>query len=205
MGRDGGVRTGMVLGAAGLALAVPALALLRRRAGHEPVRAVTTATINKPPDELYAAWRDLSSLPGFMTHVEAVEPLGGDRWHWVARAPGGGTVEWDAEVVRDQPGRLLSWRSTGGDVAHAGTVTFEPAPADQGTEVTVDLAFTPPAGRAGVAVATLLGEAPGQQVRDDLRRFKQLQETGVVVASDGAPEGFSAARQLTQEPARPGG
>jgi uncharacterized membrane protein len=168
-----------------------------------PQRSVTTVTVNKPAQEVYRSWRDFQRLPEFMAHLEAVEPVGGARWRWVAHAPGGKRVTWEAELVEDRPGRRIAWRSVDGDVANAGAVSFAPAPGDRGTEVTVELTYDPPGGSVGRFAASLLGEEPRQQVRDDLRRFKQMLETGEVLRSDAIPEGTTSRRQLKQQAARP--
>jgi uncharacterized membrane protein len=153
-------------------------------------------TILRSPAELYAEWRDLERLPEIMSHLESVTPLVGLRSRWVARGPGDTRVTWEAEIVADEPERLIAWRSLGeSDVQHAGSVRFTPAPGNRGTEVKVILTYAPPAGRLGVAVATLLGRSPDQDIREDLRRFKQRMEAGQV---PGAVPG--TARRL--EPAR---
>jgi uncharacterized membrane protein len=169
------------------------------------VEVSASTTVNKPPAEVYRYWRDLEHLPTFMAHVRSVRTLdGGTRSHWVAEAPGRRTVEWDAEIVEDRPDRLIRWRSEpGADIANTGAVEFTPAPGGRGTEVRVRLAYAQPGGRAGKAVAKVLGEAPDQQVRDDLSRFKQVIETGQVVRSEGSPEGPFARRLLTQHSAAP--
>ena len=101
-------------------------------------------------------------------------------------------------------GEVISWRSTGnGDVENAGSVRFGDAAGGRGTEVVVDLRYRPPGGHAGASVAKLLGEEPNQQLRDDLRRFKQVLETGEVVRSDGAPGGKRARQEFPQHPAQP--
>jgi uncharacterized membrane protein len=105
-------------------------------------------------------------------------------------APAGQRIEWDAEILDDRPGHRLAWRSLeGSDVRHEGVVVFRDAPGDRGTEVEVDLRYDAPAGAAGAVVAKLFGEEPSQQIRDDLRRFKQVMEIGEVVLSDGSLEG----------------
>jgi uncharacterized membrane protein len=148
-----------------------------------------SVTINRPRHEVYAFWRDLEHLPTFMIHLQAVTTSSDGRSHWVTAAPGG-RVEWDSEIVEDQPGQLISWRSLeGSDVPNGGSVRFAEAPAGRGTEVHVDLHYDPPGGKTGAAVATLFGEEPAQQLRDDLRRFKQVMETGELVRSDGSLEG----------------
>jgi uncharacterized membrane protein len=153
-------------------------------AGFKVVRAVT---INRPAAELYAMWRNLEALPHFMSHLVSVKE-DGKRSHWVARGPAGRTVEWDAEIITEEPNRLIGWRSLeGSDVSTAGSVHFDPAPGGRGTEVRVTLKYDPPAGQLGSWLAWLFGREPGQQVREDLRRFKQLAEAGEVPSTQGQP------------------
>jgi len=149
-------------------------------------------TINKEPWELYGFWRDFNNLPQIMTHLESVQVQDGKRSHWVATAPSiaGGKVEWDAEIINDEPNALIAWRSLGGaDVDNAGSVRFVPAPNGRGTEVKVVIDYIPPAGRVGSWVAKLFGEEPQQQIQEDLRRFKRLMETGEIPTTQGQPKG----------------
>ena len=185
---------------------ITALVSLRSRGASATAVSVSAATtVNKPPQEVYAFWRDLEHLPEFMAHVREVTTTdGGRRSHWVAEAPVRGTVAWDAEIVEDSPGSALRWRSTDrAEIPNEGSVEFAPAPGGRGTEVRVHLAYAQPGGRAGRVVAKLLGEAPDQQIRDDLTRFKQVMETGQVVRSEGTPEGPMARRLARQRPALP--
>ncbi|HEY0449630.1 SRPBCC family protein [Actinophytocola sp.] len=163
----------------------------------------SAVTVRWPVEDVYRFWRDLTNLPRFMAHLESVR-VDGRRSHWKAKAPAGTTVEWDAEIVADVESEHIAWRSVeGADVPNSGSVHFATAPGDRGTEVVVELAYAPPLGRAGVAVAKLFGEEPAQQVKDDLRRFKQVMETGEVVRSDANPTGVLSYRQLAQRPAQP--
>jgi uncharacterized membrane protein len=149
-----------------------------------------SVTIKRPRAEIYQFWRDLTNLPRFTMHLQSVTTTGDRRSHWVAKAPAGTTVEWDAEIVEDRTDELISWRSTAGaTVPNQGSVRFADAPADRGTEIRVELQYDPPAGSVGVIIAKLLGEEPAQQMHDDLRRLKQVLETGEVVLSDGSLEG----------------
>jgi uncharacterized membrane protein len=158
------------------------------------------STINRRPEEVYRYWRDFQNLPRFMSYLEAVQVTGERRSHWRTSAPAGTTVEWDAEMVEDRLGELIAWQSLeGADVPNSGQVHFRPAPGGRGTEVDVELQFDPPAGKLGRAVAKLFGKDPGQQVATDLRRFKQILETGEVVVSDATIEGA----HLAQRPAQP--
>jgi uncharacterized membrane protein len=169
-----------------------------------PEHVKSAITVWRSPDETYSFWHDFTNLPRFMAHLESVEPAGNGHSHWKAKAPIRGTVEWDAEVVEDLPGRLIAWRSTeDADVDNSGTVRFDPAPGGHGTEIRVDMRYAAPAGPVGATLAKLFGEEPRQQVEDDLRRFKQLIEAGEITRSDGSPEGTLARRQARQRPAQP--
>jgi uncharacterized membrane protein len=152
------------------------------------VRTKRSVTVRKSPAECYAFWRDFENLPRFMRHLESVTVTGGSRSHWVAKAPAGRTVEWDAETTEDVPNERIAWRSVeGSGVRNAGVVEFAPAPGGRGTEVRVTLEYDPPAGRLGQLVAKLFGEDPATQVREDLRRFKAVMEAGEAPTSDVRP------------------
>ena len=160
-------------------------------------------TVARTPQQVYDFWRGLERLPAFMWHLEQVEWTGEGRTRWTAKGPFG-SIGWDAELTEDVPGEVIAWRSLpGADVDNSGSVRFTPAPAGRGTEVRVHLRYAVPGGRLGATVARLLGEEPHQQVEDDLRRFKQVIETGEVVRSDGSPEGPVARRHLLQSSAAP--
>jgi len=156
-----------------------------------PRIAVTeTITVNSAPEELYRFWKNLENLPLFMDHLESVSEVNARVSHWVAKAPAGTSVEWDAEIVDDQPERRIGWRTLpGSQVIHEGMVSFEPATAGRGTIVRVDMLYIPPAGKVGVWIARMFGEEPALQVADDLRRLKQLLETGEVPTTLGQPAG----------------
>ena len=169
------------------------------------MRVKKAITINRPVPEVYAFWRDFENLPRFMHHLEMVETTSASRSHWIAKAPGGSSVEWDAEVTDDQPNKLIAWRSIGSDddVRNSGIVRFLPAPGGRGTELHVEINYDPPGGKAGALVAKLFGEEPGQQTGDDIRRLKQVLETGEVLRSHGSPEGIGTRSVMRQHPAQP--
>jgi uncharacterized membrane protein len=147
----------------------------------------------------------LENLPRFMTHLQSVRSLGGGRSRWRAAGPADREVVWGAEIADERVDEVIAWRSVrGAPVANSGKVEFRAAPGGRGTEVRVRLSYAPPAGKLGTAVAKLFGEAPDQQVRDDLRRLKQVLETKEVVRSAASPEGANARRQLAQRPAQAG-
>ncbi len=141
--------------------------------------------IDRSPGDLYGFWRNLENLPRFMDHLESVT-VGDDRQsRWIAKGPAGTRVEWDAEIVNDVRDHLIAWRSLPeADVNHAGSVQFRPLADARATEVRVVLSYEPPAGRVGATVAKLFGEEPSQQIEEDLRRFKQVMESGEFSAAD---------------------
>lgn len=157
------------------------------------IRVDKAITVDRPRAEVYRFWRELSNLPRFMRHVEAVQ-VHGNHSHWVVRAPAGRRVEWDAEIINEIENELIGWRSLpGSEVQNAGSVHFQDAPAGRGTVVRVELQYNPPAGPLGALVAKMWGEEPGQQIQDDLHRFKQLMETGEIPTTTGQPAGGETA------------
>jgi uncharacterized membrane protein len=159
-------------------------------AGSRGIHVEESVTIMAPADQLYSFWRDFEQLPRFMEHLVSVTRIDDRRSHWVANAPAGRTVEWDAEIINEIPGELIGWRTLdGSDVISAGSVRFKPAPGGRGTEVHVRLQYEPPAGKLGATIARLLGREPSQTIREDLRRFKQLMEAGEIPTIEGQPRG----------------
>jgi len=146
---------------------------------------VQVITVDKPRAVLYEYWRDLTHLPMIMRHLDSVQYLDYDRTHWVAIGPAGMKVEWDAKLVNDIENELIAWRSLeGAAIDNAGSVRFMDSPAGRGTEIHVSLRYDLPAGAIGSGIAKLFGDAPEQQIRDDLRRFKMWMETGEVATSE---------------------
>lgn len=141
-----------------------------------------SVTINRPVLEVYRFWRNFENLPRFMDHLEAVTVIDETRSHWVAKGPAGTRAEWDAVIHNEIDDELIAWRSLpGSEINNAGSVHFSPSADGAGTEVRVVLSYEPPAGKVGVAFAKLLGEEPSKQVADDLRRLKQVMDSGEVV------------------------
>lgn len=157
--------------------------------GNRGIKIVRAVTIRKPAEELYGFWRDLTNLAQIIHHPVTITTSSEEDSHWVVSAPGG-TVQWDAIIINDDSGKLIAWRSKpGGDVDNAGTVRFETAPGDEGTEVTIALEYDPPGGKIGAAVAKLTRDSAGSQVYDALRRFKALMEAGEIPTTQGQPAG----------------
>ena len=143
--------------------------------------------IDKSPEELYSFWRQFENLPRFMDHLESVNSVGFNRWHWVAKGPVGTRPEWDAEIYNEKPNELIAWRSLDGNVTNAGSVHFEPAPGERGTQVRVVLNYNAPGGKVSALLAKLFGQEPGQMIEEDLRRLKQIFETGEIATIEGQP------------------
>ncbi len=158
-------------------------------------------TINETPEGLYRFWRDLENLPRFIENLESVTPLDERRSHWVVNGPGKTTVEWDAEIFNEKENELIAWRSLPGraEVTNAGSIHFEPAPDGRGTKVSVTLNYNPPGGKAGVLLAKLFGEEPGQLIDLNLRRLKRLVETGEIPTIEGQPSGRGGEFELKRK------
>ncbi|HEV2733502.1 MAG TPA: SRPBCC family protein [Longimicrobiaceae bacterium] len=145
-------------------------------------------TVNRPAGELYRFWREARNLPRFMSRVELVREESPTRARWTMSAPMGRTWEWDAEIVEEEEGRRIAWRSLeGGDLPNRGSVTFAPDTRGEETVVTYRVEFDPPLGALGAAVASVFHEVPEQMARADLRRFKALMETGEIPTTEGQP------------------
>lgn len=163
------------------------VAIGQRASKDRAIHVTRTIAINRPPEDLYRFWRDFENLPRFMNHIEEVRVIDNRRSHWRAKGPAGMTIEWDAEVTEDKPNERIAWRSLdGADVDNSGSVQFKRGPGGRGTEVRVEIHYAPPGGRLGATIARLFGEDPGQQVREELRAFKQLMETGEIPRSEAS-------------------
>lgn len=146
--------------------------------------------INRPPQELYRFWRDFTNLPRVMEHLESVETLDEKHSRWTAKGPAGSRIQWDAAITEDRAGEAISWQSIeGARVKNWGAVRFTSAPAGRGSLVSVELHYIPPAGAVGAAFAKLFGQEPALQLQKDLRRFKQIMETGEAITTEGQPAG----------------
>ena len=186
-------------------LAVTALDVMCARQlsanGSQGIHASGICIVNRSPEEVYTFWRNFENLPRFMRHLESVQDMGNGRSRWKARGPAGMEVQWEATIVADDPGKVITWRSLeGSDVDNAGAVRFESAPGGRGTIIKVNIEYVPMGGALGSVIAKLFGEEPEQQMDDDLRRFKQVMEVGEVVVSEATLMGTG---YMEQRPGRP--
>lgn len=130
--------------------------------------------VGREVGDVYGLWSDFTNFPRFMEHIVAVDPIDGDRTHWVMRGPAGRSLEWDAETTRMEANDRIAWKSVGGDIQTSGQVTFKELP-DAQTEVRVTLHYQPPTGKLGAAAAALFGQ-PDRQLTEDLLHFKAMAE-----------------------------
>ena len=143
-----------------------------------------TVTINRPRQEVYARWRDFTRFPEFMDNVRSVQKIDETKARWTIEAPAGQTVELLTETTHDVPGERIAWRSVeDSQITTAGEALFRDAAPGRGTIVQLVMTYDPPAGPVGKVVAKLFQREPRIQARRDLRRFKQLLETGEVTVN----------------------
>lgn len=153
-----------------------------------PIDVSTSMTVESPVEEVYAYWRQLENLPGFMRHIASVEQIDDHHSRWVARLPTGITLEWRARIIEEREDELLAWQSEqGSDIYNEGFVTFRPVFGGEGTEIHAHLIYQPPAGEIGARIAGFFENLQAQFVREDLRSFKRLMETGELPTVQGQP------------------
>ena len=172
------------------------VAPLPHNEGFQVRRAIT---IEKPTEELYRLWCDVEMASMYMHHIHAVHATGERTSHWVGELPGGARIEWDSEVTEDVPNRLIAWQTTGKALTGtAGQITFTPVPHRKATEVRVTMDFPPVVGALGTSVGMLFAHGLEQEVRENLRRFKELAETGEIATTEGQPSGTRKTNRLLQ-------
>jgi len=151
-------------------------------AGRNAVTIHKTMTFDAPVERVFELWDNYENFPKFMSNVKEVRDLGGGRSHWVVSGPAGTSVEWDAEITRRVPNRVLAWKSGPGSlVQHSGIVQFRPLHENRST-VDVRLSYNPVAGAMGHVVASLFGADPKTELDQDLQRMQQLVEGETVTA-----------------------
>lgn len=149
-------------------------ASLKSGEGYKMERSIT---INRSPAEIYDFWRRLENLPRFMQHVQSVTQRGDGISHWVVKTSHGRTLEWDARIIEDKPGQMISWQSLeGADMDNAGSVWFTPAEGGQGTVVKVAMKYSTPGGKIGATIAKMFGDSTEKEISEDLFRLKNLLE-----------------------------
>lgn len=161
-----------------------------RLSGARGVNVDESVTINRSPSELYRTWRKFDWLSGVFPALDRVEFLDERRTRWRVQGPAGSRFAWVADIINEVPERLIAWETTpDSSIATAGSVHFGPAPGDRGTIVRIRAQYDPPAGRLGAAAAWITGHGLTQEVREGLRRFKELMETGEIATNAMRPQG----------------
>ncbi|WP_309086125.1 SRPBCC family protein [Chelativorans sp.] len=201
-GNSRALAAGMLGIAAGAAILMAARSMMRDRSGvqledasgqssrnryrgrwREGAVVGRTITVNRPREEVYTRWRDFTRFPEFMENVRSVTMIDQTRSHWVVEAPAGTTVEFETRITEDRPNELIAWESDeNAEVRNSGRVTFRDAPGGRGTQIEAVIAYDPPGGTVGRMAAKLFQKEPNIQVRRELKRFKQLMETGEIPA-----------------------
>lgn len=166
----------------------PLAALLPGSQRKQAIHAEKSIRINAPPEQVYALFANYDNFPRFLSNIIDVRDLGQNRSHWIVRGPAGTEWSWNAVLTDQRPGQRLAWEGEAdAELSHAGEILFDPVRG--GTRVTVRIAWRPPAGAAGHAIASLLGSDPGQQLERDLPRMKALAERGDVAFAGRAQAG----------------
>lgn len=146
----------------------------------------TSALILSNPETLYALWRDVEKAPLWQEQIVEVRRTGEKTSHWVMKS-NDKNIEWDSEIMTDEPGTRIAWRSIGGDSDNAGEVVFERAPGGRGTMVTMLQEFW--MGKLESAWRTFVDRNPKQGVIESLRNFKALAEAGEIPRIEPQPHG----------------
>lgn len=150
------------------------------------IRVDSQIVVNRPREELYRIWRNFENLPVFMNHLVSVHEVDEKRSLWVAKAPVGTVIKWDAEIVNEVENELIAWQSLeGSGVDNAGSVVFDDAP-EGGTLIKVVLRYDPPADQLGALIAKAFGNDAQAQIDEDLKQFKAIMEIGGAGAREEA-------------------
>lgn len=180
---------GMLARMGGLALGMRALSNMDMRTmigqgDTEALRIRKSININAPVEDVYNLWSKFENFPQFMSNIEEIHDLGDGRSHWIVKGPAGSKVEFDAVMVENRPNEFVAWETTpDSQVKHRGQVRFKES--EKGTQVNVNMAYKPPAGVAGHAVAKLFGKDPKSEMDADLARLKSLLEHGKTSTREG--------------------
>lgn len=144
----------------------------------EGIKIERLVTINRSPGEIYSFWRQLENLPRFMQHVQSVTQRGDGVSHWVVRTVLDQTLKWDAKIIEDKPGQMISWQSLeGADMENAGSVWFTPSADGHATAVKVVMKYSPPGGKLIARMAKFFGGDAGKEMEEDLSKLKSLLES----------------------------
>lgn len=166
------------------------------RALHERgVHATGVTTIMRPASDLYQVWKQFDQLPRFIDNLERVEMIDDTTSRWTVRGPGDKEITWTAQIIHDEPGKVIAWKSdAGADVPNAGSIRFRELENGRGTEVRVHLEHLPPGGALGQVAAKMAGKDAQTHVKGALHRFRQMMEAGELASTAGQPVGADRAK-----------
>jgi uncharacterized membrane protein len=180
-------KSGTALATAGGVLAFKAAT---SQSSNHSSSAKATFLVNTTPQEAYELWRNFENLPRFMSHLKEVRVLDDRRSEWTARGPLDREVRWHAEITEDRENERIAWRTVpGSEIPNGGFVEFRADPQNRGTFVTAQVQYSLPGGAVATGLAAVFGKHPEFMVREDLRRFKALVETGETPTTAGQTHG----------------
>jgi uncharacterized membrane protein len=163
--------------------------------------------VNASPEDAFRFWRDLENAPRYMNHIESVNMLDDRRSQWTAVGPMGAKLHWTAEITDEREGEYIAWRSLpGSDLSVSGRVEFKQAPGERGTEVRSTMQYAVANRALRSAASGFVGRQAKFFMRQDLRRFKALLETGEIPTIEGqthGPRSRTAAAVRAMNPDRP--
>ena len=145
-------------------------------------------TINRPPEEVYRFVRDPQNWTSIMPGLDLDKS--GER---VFSLSLGRLLRSQIEITDEKDGEYIAWSSLPNGFEHRGVLHVRQAPGNRGSELSVAMEFYAPGGPIASALATFLGTHPEQQVRESLRRIKQLLEAGEIPTIEGQPHGSRGA------------
>jgi uncharacterized membrane protein len=138
-----------------------------------------SVTIHRPIEAVFSFYRDFTNLPGFLGDVMAIEPIGPATFRWTIQGPIGIRVNWRIRVTEIRTNELIRYETIALPALRTcWEIHF--APASDGGDTEVTEVMKPPLGRLGRAVLALIGKFPAEEVAANLRRLKELMETGKV-------------------------
>jgi len=177
--------------------------LCRRFGWHDAIASRATVHIDRPREALYSLWREFKQMSQLMPNIERVDVLDGGRTHWAMNLPIGRTVEWTSRITEDRPNERIAWQSEpDAEIANAGWVEFREGPQGRGTDVTVLMAYEPPAGELGRILAKLWPTGRTPLLKENLQQFKQRIERGEVALP--APRPGAQPPGTGAQPGQPG-
>jgi uncharacterized membrane protein len=157
-----------------------------------------TVTIGRPPEEVFAFWRDPQRASQAFGGFGQLVATGPDRVRWSLRARDGGALEWETRVVEERPGELLRWLPVeGAAVDGEASVELRRAPGEQGTEATLHLRVAAPEGASATAALAPLALSADVVVLRAGRRAQALLEVGEAPTLEANPAGREAAAPAT--------